>query len=578
MKLLEYLSRTRSPQRLRFLKGGALWVWVILSLFLINYIGNTLYFRWDLTADRRYTLSAVTDKALEKIDGKIYIRTFLGGDLPLDFLRLRNGLTETLEEYTVRSGHRIEFLHEDPTTISNKEEEIRAYQRELIDQGIEALTVQERTAAGAQSEQIVFPGLCLSYAGRTVYVNLLRRDVSLSNEQNVTLALQRLEYSLTAALYRLLEEKKPLIGFTTSHGELPPARTADWERELQHHFRIQRFDSLSSVGMLDSCQFVVVANPTQPFTELEKLVLDQYLLHGGGLMLFINPVSTSLDSLQEYGRTFAIARDLNLDDWLFRYGVRLSTRLLQDAQCAPVPVNMAAAGEGARFTPLPWVYYPLLTPQSYTLLSKNVPFVYSHFPVAIELTQAKDSLFKLPFLTSSPYARLVSTPRVIELAEIKEDPQARPMPLADIPVGVLIEGEFPSVFAHRPLRSIARGQHFDFLAKGRYARLVLFSDGTLCANEVVYQRGRERILPLGFDKYTQQTFGNKELLGNIALYLGGKDELLLLRGREYLAQLLDARLMIRDRTQLLLFNLFLPLIVLFSLGALWWLVRWRIAR
>ncbi len=557
------------------LKNGIRGLFILLAVLLLNYIGNTLYFRWDLTADRRYTLSPVTEELLRQIDGTVYIRSFLGGELPLDFLRLRNGLTETLEEYTVRSGRRLAFLHEDPSAISTKEEEIQAYQRELIGQGIEALSVHERTAAGAQSERVVFPGLCISYAGRTVYVNLLRRDVALSNEQNVSLALQRLEYSLTEALYRLLEHEKPLIGFTTSHGELPPKRTADWERELRHHFRIRRFDSLSRVGMLDSCRFVVVARPTAPFTELEKLVLDQYLMQGGGLLFFVNPVQTSVDSLQQFGRTFAFPEDLNLTDLFFRYGVRLSTNLLQDAQCAPVPVNLAAEGEGARFTPLPWVYYPLLTPQPYTLLSKNVPLVYSRFPVALELTQAKDSLLKLPFLTSSPYARLVGTPKIIELAEIKEDPQARPMPLSDVPVGVLVEGKFSSAFAHRPLRSIAPGQQFNFLSKGGYARMVVFGDGELCANDLSYKRGQERILPLGFDKYTQQTFGNKELLGNITLYLGGHDALLLLRGREFLSQLLDARRLAKDRTFLLVTNTTLPLLLLLLLGLLWWGLRWR---
>lgn len=558
------------------LKNGTQGVLVVLVVLLLNYVGNTFYFRCDLTSDQRYTLSRVTEEALRQIDGMIYIRSFLGGELPLDFLRLRNGLTETLEEYVVRSGRRIAFLHEDPSEISDKEEEIQAYQRELVGQGIEALRVHERTAAGAQSERVVFPGLCLSYAGRTVYVNLLRRDVALSNEQNVSLALQRLEYSLTEALYRLLVHEKPLIGFTTTHGELPPQRTADWERELRHNFRIQHFDTLSRVGMLDSCRFVVVARPTTAFTELEKLVLDQYLMRGGGLLLFVNPVQTSVDSLQQLGRTFASPVELNLTDLLFRYGVRLSTHLLQDAQCAPVPVNLAAEGEGARFTPLPWVYYPLLTPQPYTLLSKNVPLVYSRFPVALELTQAKDSLLKVPFLTSSSYARLLGTPQLIELSEIKEDPQARPMPLSNVPVGVLVEGRFTSAFTHRPLRSIARGQQFDFLPKGNYARMVVFGDGELCANELSYRRGRERVLPLGFDKYTQQTFGNKELLGNITLYLGGQDSLLLLRGREFLSQLLDARRLAKERVALLVLNLTLPTLLLLFLGLLWWWFRWRI--
>lgn len=562
-------------KRFSSLRGSARLALVLIALLLINYIGNTLYYRFDLTEDKRYTLSEVSESTFAQIDGTVYIRTFLGGELPFEFLRLRNGLTELLEEYAVRSGHRVEFLHEDPNEVARNEEELTAYRRELIAQGIEALTVHERTASGTQSERIVFPGLCASYAGRTVYVNLMRRDVTLSNDDNITIALQRLEYTLTATLVQLLQRQKPTLAFTTSHGELAPQQTADWERDLLRRFNVRRIDSLHQVGMLDSCRIVVVANPQEPFSELEKLVLDQYVMGGGRLLLFINPVATSIDSLQQQGRTFAVPRDLNLDDMLFRYGVRVSTHLLQDGQCAPIPVNMASAGEGARFTPLPWVYYPLLTPQPYTLLSRNVPFVYSRFPVALELTKANDSILKVPFLTSSKYARLVSTPKIVELGEIREDPSQRPMPLADVPAGVLLEGTFTSVFSHRPLRAIAPGQTLNFRAKSAPTRIVLFGDGRLAANEVSYKNGRERILPLGFDKYTQQTFGNKELLENITLYLGGYEELLLLRGREYTSQLLDVRRLVRDRTLLLVLNISLPLLLLLLMGGMWCFVRWR---
>jgi len=569
------LGKNMFKRKFANLRRGGVLVLVLVAVLLANYIGSVLYARFDLTEDKRYTLSEVSETTFDKLDGKAYIRTFLGGELPIEFMRLRNGLSELLEEYDVRSEHQIEFVHENVQDVAHNEEDLQAYQRELIAHGIEALTVHERNAAGTQSERIVFPGLCISYRGQTLYVNLMRRDVTRNNDENITIALQRLEYVITSALAQLLQQNKPTVAFTTSHGELSQPYITDWQRDLTRRFKIQRFDTLSRVGMLDSCQMLVIANPKTPFSELEKLVLDQYVMRGGRLLLFINPVCTSVDSLQQYGRTFAIANELNLDDLLFRYGVRISTHLLQDAQCAPVPVNMAAVGEGARFTPLPWSYYPLLTPQSYTLLSRNVPFVYSRFPVTLELTKTNDSILKVPFLTSSKYARVVATPRMVELSEIREDLSRRPMPLADVPVGVLLEGKFRSVFEHRPLRTIAQGQIFDFRAKSTGARIVIFGDGTLAANDISYQNGRERILPLGFDKYTQQTFGNKELLENITLYLGGYEELLLLRGREYASQLLDARRLVRDRFQLLVLNITLPLLLLLFMGGIWWFIRWQ---
>ncbi len=558
------LSRLGTPVRT---------ILVLALLLLINYIGGTLYYRFDLTEDRRYTLSEVSERAFNKLEGTVYIRTFLGGDLPLEFVRLRKGVTELLEEYGVRSGRKIEFLHEDPNQLGQNQQELQTYRQELLRHGIEAITVYERNASGLQSERVVFPGLCASYGGQTVYVNLLRHDVTLTNEENITQSLQRLEYELTATLYKLLQRDKLPVGFTTSHGELAPQQTASWRKELAQRFVVYPYDSLQEVGMLDSCKFVVVANPQQPFTELEKLVLDQYVMRGGNLLFFLNPVATSVDSLQQHGRTFAMPIDLNLEDLLFRYGVRISTRLLQDAQCAPIPVNMAVAGQAARFTPLPWIYYPLLTPQAFTYLSRNVPLVYSRFPVALELTRANDSILKVPFLTSSKYARVTSSPQIIELSEIKNDPRAREMPLQNVPVGVLLEGKFASVFAHRPLRTIAPGQLFTFRAKSSGARIVVFGDGRIAANDVSYKNGRERILPLGFDKYTQQTFGNRELLENIVLYLSGNEALLRLRGREYASQLLDAHQLQADRWWLLVANIVIPLLLLLLMGGTWWFVR-----
>ncbi|MGP1363372.1 MAG: gliding motility-associated ABC transporter substrate-binding protein GldG [Bacteroides sp.] len=546
---------------------------VLALLLLINYIGGTLYYRFDLTEDHRYTLSEVSERAFNKLEGTVYIRTFLGGDLPLEFVRLRKGVTELLEEYGVRSGRKIEFLHEDPNQQGQNQQELQTYRQELLRHGIEAITVYERNASGLQSERVIFPGLCASYGGQTVYVNLLRHDVTLTNEENITQSLQRLEYELTATLYKLLQRDKLPVGFTTSHDELAPQQTASWRKELAQRFVVYPYDSLQEVGMLDSCKFVVVANPQQPFTELEKLVLDQYVMRGGNLLFFLNPVATSVDSLQQHGRTFAMPIDLNLEDLLFRYGVRISTRLLQDAQCAPIPVNMAVAGQAARFTPLPWIYYPLLTPQAFTYLSRNVPLVYSRFPVALELTRANDSILKVPFLTSSKYARVTSSPQIIELSEIKNDPRAREMPLQNVPVGVLLEGKFASVFAHRPLRTIAPGQLFTFRAKSSGARIVVFGDGRIAANDISYKNGRERILPLGFDKYTQQTFGNRELLENIVLYLSGNEALLRLRGREYASQLLDAHQLQADRWWLLVANIVIPLLLLLLMGGTWWFVR-----
>lgn len=560
------------------LRDGAILLYALIAVALLNALGQVFYFRADLTGDKRYTLSPATRAMLDTLPSTLYVRTYLGGDLPLEFARLRSSLQEMLEEYSVASHHRVQFLHEDPNAIADERERAH-FHDQLIRDGITPISTQERSKDGSLTERLVFPALTMSYAGRTAQAHLYHERITLSAADNVDLAIQSLEHTLTTALARLLRSQKPSLVFLHGHDELSENETADWAKTLSDDFEVSHHTLTPQVGSLDGYNVAIVANPTRPYTEGEKLVLDQYLMRGGCLLFMVSPVSVGLDTLQRGSETLAYPVDHNLGDLFFRWGVRLSPHLLQDMQCAPVPINTALAGQPARFTPMPWLYFPLLTPGPRSLISRNVNLVYSHFPSPIELTQGVDTLRGQVLLTTSAHARALSVPRLINLEEVRQPISPQHMNLSYVPVGITLEGRFSSLYAHRPVSTIAGGQQFEFRERGPAARMAIIADGSIARNDVRVRGAQTQVLPLGFDRFTQQTFGNKELLSNVAFYLAGFDDLLSLRGREVRVRILNQETIVQHRQRWQILNLLLPSILLLLVGAAWQLLRWwRYAR
>lgn len=540
-------------------------------IVLIALLGQFFSWRFDLTDDRRYTLSPFTKRTITSVKQPVYITCYLGGSLPLEFARFRSGVQDFLQEYRYASRYRVEFRFQNP----NEETDPRlreAYRAKLIERGVRPLTVQVQSAQGSAEESLIFPALSISYAGRTTTLNLLTPNAALSSDDMIDLSLQTLEYGVTAAIDQLMADDLPKVVILQGHGELPPESCVGLARALSSRFIVERKNFPAGVGELDSFRIAICANPTQPFTEREKLVVDQYLMQGGRLMLLQSPVNVAVDSLRVGESTIALPRSVNLDDLLFRYGVRLNPVILQDAQCALIPVNTALAGQPPRFTPRPWLYYPLLTPAASSSVTRGVNVVYSRFPGTIDLVDGSDSLLYMPLLTSSPASRALEAPRMISLSEIANPPAPGQLRHGQQLVGVLLAGRFNSGFTNRPLSTIAPGERFAFRPASEDTRIALFADGTLARNEVALHQGQPRPLPLGFDRYTQQTFGNAELLANVALALDGQDELLSLRNRTIAQRRLDQQAIAQRRVALMLINAALPPLLLIAAGVFY---AWR---
>lgn len=546
----------------------------LVALALLGYISNYIYLRFDLTTEKRYTLDSATKEVLTNLDDVVYVKVYLDGDLPLGFRRMRRELKETLDEFQVYGDRMFQFEFINPTKSTDKAER-DAFLRDLYDKGLEPTNVQDRDPRGGTTQRIIFPGAIVSYKGRENVVNLLKNNPALSGDENINISIQGFEYALVSTILKLQPESLPKLAFVHGHGQLDEFETGDIAQELIEQFEVHRVFLGGEVGGLEPYSVVIMAGPTERVPEADKLVLDQYVMGGGKILWLVDGVNVSVDSLSQGATTLAFPNDHNLDDLLFRYGARVNPMLIQDLQCAVIPVNVALDGQDSRFAPAPWVYYPLLAPPSTHPITRNLNLVSSRFVSSIDTVGMDTAIDKQIILTTSNKSRLLNVPLFINLRQIERSPLEREFNTSHIPVGVLLEGVFPSAFANRPLSSFNNGNPFNFREKSIPTRMIVLSDSDIIRNEVNRRGDGAYITPLGFDRYTNQTFGNKDLIVNMINYLNDDVGLMNLRTREFKLRLLDKEQVLEHRVKWQVINIILPSIILLVLVGVWLVVRRR---
>jgi ABC-2 type transport system permease protein len=546
----------------------------LIALILLGYISNFVYMRFDLTAEKRYTLDQTSKNVLTNLDDIVHVRVFLDGDLPIGFRRMRRELKETLDEFKVYGDKQFQFEFVNPTKSPDKATR-DAFMRDLYDKGLEPTNVQERDPRGGTSQRIVFPGAIISYKGKEAVVNLLKNNPTLSGDENINISVQAFEYNIISSILKLKPDYLPKLAFVHGHGQLDELETGDIAQELVQQFEVHRVILGGEVGGLDPYSVVVMAGPTERVSEADKLVLDQYVMGGGKILWLVDAVKVSIDSLSRGSTTLAFPNDHNLEDILFRYGARVNPVLIQDMQCATIPVNVALEGQDSRFAPTPWVYYPLLNSPSKHPITRNLNLISSRFASPIDTVGMNPNIDKQILLTSSPYSRTLNVPLFINLRQIEQSPLEREFNQSNLPIAVLLEGVFPSAFTNRPLSAFNNNKPFHFRDRSIPTRMIVVSNADIIRNEISRRADGAYITPLGFDRYTNQTYGNKELIMNMINYLYDDAGLLNLRTREFKLRLLDKNKVLQNRVRLQVFNLVFPSVILLIFVAIWLFVRRR---
>ncbi|MGL4364272.1 MAG: gliding motility-associated ABC transporter substrate-binding protein GldG [Bacteroidales bacterium] len=532
---------------------------IILAIYICSYL---VALRIDLTADNRYTLSTRTQELLNKQNEPILIRVYLQGEMPVAMRTLQRAIQTTLTDMRAQTKGKLHVVWEDLNegkTQKNREERYR----EIMRKGLLPFTIHEKNNKGGSSQIDLFPGAIVAMKGKQLAVNFLQSNSQISLEENINNAIQNLEYALVNAIAQLGQTDLKKIAFVDGHGELTASQVGDVTRELNSFYEINRVQLYGDINALNNYDIAIIAKPTQAFSEDDKLVIDQYIMRGGKVFWLIDPVLVHEDSLAKGNLTFGFSNDHNLDDMLFRYGVRVNTNVVQDLQCAMIPVNMSPAGMPAKFAPMPWTYFPLLSSLSSHPISRNLSGIKAEFPGSID-TLSTTHINKKILLTSSTNSLIKKAPFYVGLEQVTDDINPTAFSQKNLPIAVLLEGCFSSIFQYRITSSFNNGKPFEFIEKGVQTQQVIIADGDIIRNEVQANRG---IYPLGYDRYAKQVlYTNMNLIKNIIYYLTDENGLMELRSKVVTLRTLHRVRSVQERTMWIILNSLLPLLLLFIGG------------
>jgi ABC-2 type transport system permease protein len=544
------------------MKGKNKWVsFIIVIIFLIalNIAGQYLFHRFDFTSDKRFTLNQKTKDLIINNQKPITITVFLDGELPPAFKRLQAAVKDLLADYKAYSKAEIKVVFVDPLAgLTIAEQDTVIYN--LAQNGIEATKTSLITESGT-TEKIVVPMAMIESDGKQMPVKILQNfNVISGYEDNINRSIENLEYTFTSSLKKIINGYNPRIGFTESNDELTDLQLADARTTLANNYVVGRVDlnTINKEG-LDKLSMMIIAKPKKPFTETEKYKINYFVMKGGRVLWSIDQVSAELDSLRGRGGQMALNNNLNLDDMLFMYGARINYNIIADpANSAQIPVSTGAVGSQNQMQLVPWIYFPLLLPDTVHSVVKKLDGIKSEFPSTVDTIGAR-GVAKSYILTTSQFNKVFSTPKLFNLQMVAE--QLDPRSFQSVPqnVGVMLEGNFPSVFAGRPLPAGIQ-QPYTMQNTSKAAKMIVIGDGDLFKNQVSDKDGSP--FPLGFDRFTQRTYGNKALLLNIVDYFTDEDNLIALRNKEVKIRLLDKAKIKLEKTKWQFINVVAPLLLL----------------
>ena len=544
-------------------------VMVVVIVLLLNIASAYLFKRFDLTAEKRYTLSPSTIEYLETMEDLAYFKIYLSGDdLPYGFKRLQNSTREMLDEFRNYAGDNIQYEFIDP--FESPDTETRGeIGRQLMQKGLTPTTVEEREDKGGVSEKLIFSGVLVTYREKEVPLELLQNNIGVSGEQNLNNSIQALEFELLNTIVQLTKLNKEKIAFIEGHGELSPIAVADIAYHLAESYVVDRVKINGQLNALDDFDCIIIAKPDSAFNNQDKFIIDQFIMNGGKSLWLIDGVDVTMDSLMYSSQVLAMINQTNLEDQLFNYGVRINPDLVQDMQCGGLKLRTSMQGAPLKFRTFPWPYFPLLLSNNQVPLSKNLDLVRTQFASTIDTVGNNPKVKKNFLLFSSDKSRKVNAPIQIRLNLVNEPMEPEYFDQQHLPVAALLEGEFESVYKNRLTPEIANNKDIRFKDQSKPTKMVVVSDGDIIRNSHRIAEGQFVPLPLGYDKHTDMNFaGNRVFILNAINYLLDDAGIVEVRSREIKLRLLDNAKIKNDPLLWKLINVLAPVIfvVLFGIG------------
>lgn len=544
----------------------------ILIIVSLNIIGSFAFTRLDLTTEKRYTLSDATKKLLKNLDDVVYFKIYLDGDnLPAGFKRLRNETREMLNQFRAYSDN-IEYELINPYESGDKTQLKNLY-KQLVSKGLEPTSLSVKNTEGT-TQQVIFPGAIVSYKERELPLQLLNTQIGIAAESVLNNSIQSLEYNLASTIKKLSVVTKSKIAFIEGQGELDTYETGDISASLADYYSVERVTINHQLKALKDFKAIIIAKPDSVFDIKDRFIIDQFIMKGGKVLWLIDPVFASMDSLRTADQTIGIAQKLGIEDQLFTYGVRLNYDLIQDLDAMPIPVKTGNLGNQPQLSYKSWYFFPVVTPYIKNPIVNNLNAIKFEFVSSIDTLSSKDVKEKV-LLTSSQYSRTLSTPVTISLDIMKEEPDERLFKESNIPVAVLLEGKFTSPFKNRVDDTIANDKDIDFREESVPTQMIIVSDGDIIKNQVQTYAGVKYPLPLGYDKYTSETFGNSDFLLNCIDYMCDDSGLMEVRSRELKLRLLDKTKTLKQKLTIQVVNIGAPIFFVLLFGLIRGFIRKR---
>lgn len=554
----------------------------LIALLLVLWISSIKHFRFDLTEERRFTLTNSTKEILSNLDDTIRVTVYLTGDLPLSFVKMEREVSDLLTEFQEIAGKdKFLFKFIDPQSIGDAKNFKHTISRLNKDYGLAPYTIQEEDETGKMTQRFVIPGMIISTSQKFVTINMLLNTMGNTPEEQINEALQDLEYQCVKSIKQLTAKERKNIAFLTGNGEHSLLYTYNATVALLDLYNVDRISPTQLLDSISKYDVIIVDEPTKAFSEEEKFIIDQYLMYNGNLLFLSDNIDVSMDSLKTSSFTYAMPKELNISDLLFNIGVRINQTILLDNQCAKIPMNVSNFGEQPRFAPVPWFYFPLFKPQKH-IITKGIDVVKSEFASSLDTISGNGHLEKTILLTSSAYARVIQTPNMVSFNVLQNEPNKEFFNKYYVPTAVLIEGNCNSLYQSRksPI-SLDTLQAKKFVKKdaSEQNRIIVVSDGDIIRNEIEVTNGDTIPKPLYVYKYfsfDKRTYvGNLDFFVNAVSYLCGDDDLLSIRSREITIRLLNKNRIVEEKTFWQTINVLIPIILLAIVGVIVYFIRNR---
>ena len=537
---------------------------LVILLAGINWLASLIFFRWDLTEDKRYTISDATKQLLGNLDRNIIVNVYLSGDFPPGFERLESATRETLEEFKTYSNGHLSFQFSDPSDAATEDERKKQYQN-LVDRGLTPTNLFANED-GKRTEKLIFPGAIIQADTMAIPVQLLKGNKSSSPEEQLNQSYENVEFQLASAIRVLDNPARKKIGLLVNHTQkLPPARLSDLIATMQQSYDV--FMVVNDPETYEGLDALMVLKPDVPFSEEEKYKLDQYVISGGKALFFVD--GAKVDSVSLEGN-YVQPLDLNLNDLFFRWGARINNNLVKDLNCASIPMNVGNMGDKPEIKAVPWRFFPLLNNFGTSPITRNMDAVYSRFLSSLDTIGGSAGIQKTPLLMTSPYTKLVNTPALVGYNEARQQPEPADYNGGIKLAAVLLEGSFHSLFENRILPADPRSKSFKPTGQGK---VIICADGDLVVNDYDYRRNTP--LPLGYDRASSNIFGNKDFVMHALDYMTDANGIITSRSKQISIRALDKIAVQKDKKFWQALNLLLPLVILGIFGAIRYYIRRR---